>query len=96
MAKLEKEQAELQTDKDSSEPLLPQLETDEQHVNDNEGDENKVEIVEVPEENTCCYPDCLFSMIPGGGPQLDDCQGPCRKGMKFHHSCNIFSLEAKV
>ena len=55
--------------------FLPPLKTDEQDVNDNEGDNNDVGVVDVPEGDTCCYPGSLFFMIPGGGPPLDECQG---------------------
>ena len=43
----------------------------------------------------CCYPDCLFAFSPGGGPNLDDCQGKCGKKKAFHHACNVSWLESR-
>ncbi len=34
----------------------------------------------------CCYPECLFSFLPGGGRNLDTCQGDCNKMKRFHHA----------
>ena len=43
----------------------------------------------------CCYPDCLFSSLPSGGPNLDTCQGDCNKMKRFHHTCNIAWFESQ-
>ena len=95
MARLEKEQAEFHTDKESFVPLLSPLETDEQDVNDSKGDNNDIEDVEVMEGARCCYPGCLFSMISVSGMQIDECHGSFEKVIKFHHRCNMSWLESK-
>jgi len=95
MERLEKEQTELQMDNEAVVPSLQSQTMGGEEVNEGKGDNNDVGDVKVPKGDTCCYPCCMFSMIPGGGLQLDECQGSDGKTKKLHHTCNMAWLESK-
>ena len=38
----------------------------------------------------------LFSLILGGWPQLDECQGSCGKTQKLPYACKVAWHESKV